>query len=168
MRIPAVMPVLARAGALVWSGPRKLVTLGTFLMLAWYCLPDAERLPSRESPHELPPSAEPQNLERRLAAAQHRTVAKRRLAQQVAAGRLTLREAPERYHDLNATNPEFDRVAFGCQFPGPTEEERCCQEVMALVEAELYREPERARGMRRQLEATLEAYRKSGSLSWEL
>jgi hypothetical protein len=166
MRILFAMPVLARAAALVWSGPRKFLSLTAFLMLVWYCLPDAERLPSRESPNELPPSAEPQNLERRLAAAQHRTLAKRRIAQQVAAGRLTLREAAERYRDLNATNPEFDRAAFGSKFPGPTEEVRCCQEVMGMVEVELGSEPERARCLRRQLEATLEAYRKNGSVSW--
>jgi hypothetical protein len=159
------MPSLARQAILLLSVPRWFLAVAALVILLGFSLRDSEQ-PAPGEPANENPSSNSETLDRRLAAAQYRTEAKRRIAQQVGAGRLTLREAAERYRDLNATNPDFDRSAFESKFPGPTEKERCCQQVIAMVEVELVNERERARSVRKRLEASLEAYRQNGSLAW--
>jgi hypothetical protein len=99
------------------------------------------------------------SLDQRLKVTQDHNRALRHIAQEVVAGRLTLPEAAARYRDLNAANPDFDYRTFERGFAGANEEERCCRQVIARVEAELANDPERARDLKCQLEAVLETCR---------
>jgi hypothetical protein len=166
MLIESAMKWLLRTTARVRSNPRKGAAVAACLLaLLWLCTRDAEQPQSRDAAEEIPPVVEAGNLDRRLAVARNRSMTQDRIAQQVLAGHLSLRAAAERYRDLNATNPKWDRQAFEAEFPGSTAEERCCRQVFARVAAGLWRQPERARSVRQQLERVLEEDRQQGSLA---
>jgi hypothetical protein len=147
------------------SCPQKMLSLAALLASGWLCLRDCEQARPGPTADTNSPWAESANLDQRLVAAQDRKRALRYIAQEVAAGRSTLREAALRYRDLNAANPGFDRRSFECGFRGDNDEERCCRQVIGRVESEVWLEPERACALRRQLEAVLEGYRKQGVVS---
>jgi hypothetical protein len=48
--------------------------------------------------------------------------------------RLSLAEAGERFRQLNATKPEFDERLFRREFPGHSDEERACWQVIRFAE----------------------------------
>jgi hypothetical protein len=70
-------------------------------------------------------------------------------------GRIGLLEAAARYHDLNASGPEDGRELLPC-FPGDSDEERCCRQVIQRIGARLRREsPGEAQRVTDALEAEL-------------
>jgi hypothetical protein len=69
---------------------------------------------------------------------------KQRVTQEVLNNRMTLREAAARFQALNAACPEYDWDEFRRIFPGKTDEERHCRQV--LVSVRLKVEGDRSRG----------------------
>jgi hypothetical protein len=103
---------------------------------------------------------EAEQLERRQQALLRLVAARRQVAADVIAGRLTLLEAAARFRDLNAETPAFE----DCNriYPGNSPEERFCRLVIDQVESEMEEEPEQAAELRRRLEAELRQHLGSG------
>jgi hypothetical protein len=57
-------------------------------------------------------------------------ITKQRTADEFAAGRLTLAEAAARFGELHRANPMFRADLWRLQWPGETDEERACREVI--------------------------------------
>ena len=91
-----------------------------------------------------------------------RVVAKRQVARQVSAGRLSLPQAAALFGALNALPPQaadlskLDPHLRPPQVAPRTDEERLCWQVIRYVAAELEQQPDRARAVVARLEAELE------------
>jgi WD40 repeat protein len=88
-------------------------------------------------------------------AIRRRIEAKNRLAAEVIDGRLTLLEAAARFRDLDREPPPFDRDAFRCSYPGASDDELLCREVIFFVRVEQRRRPGTDAGIVARLEAEL-------------
>jgi hypothetical protein len=108
-----------------------------------------------------PVAGQGDRIEREVAACDRRSEARRRIARDLAAGRLTLLEAAEHFRDLNLTHPDFHWGQFRHQFPGSSDDERHCRQVLKFVALE--GEPGRA-AARERLEAELEGHLRRGTL----
>jgi hypothetical protein len=102
------------------------------------------RLADTPTPLGLPAGDDPEvergrRLDEQLRAVCRRIEGKNRLAQEVAAGRLGLVEAAARYRDLDRDGP-FDKEVFRSAYPGGSDDERYCREVIVFVR-EVLREP---------------------------
>jgi len=121
----------------------------------------APRADEGSSPETLPgnePSEE-------VAAVVRRLHEKQALAREVADGRLTLREVAARYRELDEAAPGFHWEEFRRKYPGASDEERHCREVISFVRA---LPPERGDGERTvagRLESELQASTARGDLS---
>jgi len=97
-----------------------------------------------------------------------RGLAKSRLAEDVAVGRLTLLEAAARFRELNSQWPPFDwdtwRFFRHCDFPGASDEEGLCRQVINCTRSTLWQQPEVADEVRRRLEAELDQHLRHGTL----
>jgi len=62
---------------------------------------------------------------------------KKHVIQAVIDGRLTLREAAAQFQTLNLLCPEYDWEGFRSAFPGRTEEERHCRQVLSCLRIEV-------------------------------
>jgi hypothetical protein len=71
-----------------------------------------------------------QELEVQLLASRGQAAARARVGDDLAAGRLTLREAAAALCALNE-DPDFPREQFRAAFPGASDEERCCRAALA-------------------------------------
>jgi hypothetical protein len=84
-----------------------------------------------------------------------RVTAKREAVAAVIAGRLTLREAAHRFHDLDEACPNFNRAEFRRSHLGATDEERYRRAVVEYVRQELQARPEQGQEVLRRLEVEL-------------
>jgi hypothetical protein len=100
--------------------------------------------------------------DRERAAHFRRSEARRRVAQDLAAGRLTLLEAAEHFRDLNGSYPGFNWYQFRRHFPGSSDDERHCRQVIQFVALETETGP--AAVARQRLEAELEGHLRRGTL----
>jgi len=100
-----------------------------------------------------------EDLDSRLAVAHRLRLAKRELAAEVMAGRLTLREAAGRCHSLDLQTPNFNWEAFLRNNPGQSEGECYCWQVIRYVEELLGDRPSEAAEVCARLEAELQGYR---------
>ena len=87
---------------------------------------------------QAPPDRELHNL---CAAAEQRAAEKFALAGEVIDGRLALLPAAARFRDLNARPPAFSWEAFRRTYPGSSDDERHCREVIQYVRQEVQRRP---------------------------
>jgi hypothetical protein len=71
-----------------------------------------------------------------------RICAKHRLAEEVIAGRLGLRQAAARFRELNEQPSAYDRERFRALYPGADDGERHCREVLAWVADALEDDPD--------------------------
>lgn len=87
--------------------------------------------------------------------------AKQQLAREVAAGRLNLLEAAERFRNLNESLPDFDLFHFRRGNPGDSDVERLCRQVLAVVAETLEEDgdPGTAAPIMARLEAELQDFR---------
>jgi hypothetical protein len=81
-----------------------------------------------------------EELTARDEAALAQVAARGRVVDDLAAGRLTLREAADAFAALNGA-PDYPREAFDGSFPGASDEERCCQSVLAWARQRLRGRP---------------------------
>jgi hypothetical protein len=89
----------------------------------------------------------------------------RRLAREVVAGRLGLVEAAGRFRDLTADEPTFNRESFRRAYPGGSDEERYCRQVIAFVRVALSEQPGADPSVVGCLEAELQDRLERGDLS---
>jgi hypothetical protein len=68
--------------------------------------------------------------DRQVDLASQDAVTKQRTADEVAAGRLTLAGAAARFGELNRANPVFRTDLWRLRWPGETDEERVCRDVI--------------------------------------
>jgi hypothetical protein len=124
---------------------------------------DIWALPDLEGRVEQGRSDEAQ-LDEHLRLVRSREESRDRVDDELLRGRIGLLQAAARYHDLNAlvTEKGHDPLAG---FPGDSDEERCCRQVIQRVGARLRREaPGEARQVMDALEAELNDYlRTSGA-----
>jgi hypothetical protein len=92
-------------------------------------------VPGRKSA-PISPASHDALREREQQAQQARTRAQQRIARELCAGQLSLWEAAERFQELNEAGADFDWQAFRNAFPGGTNEERHCRQVLAVAYAE--------------------------------
>lgn len=110
-----------------------------------------------------PSSEGTEDLDRfRAVATLHRFDARKRIARELLAGRLTLLEAAERFRDLAEANPEFSWEGFRSRFPGASDDERHARHVIYAVGME-GDDPGRARVVVARLEAELSEALRRGS-----
>jgi hypothetical protein len=120
----------------------------------------APRADEGSSPEALPGS-EPSE---EVAAVVRRLHEKQALAREVADGRLTLRDAAARYRELDEAAPGFHWEEFRRKYPGASDEERHCREVISFVRGL----PDRKDGeeaVAARLESELQGYVARGDLS---
>jgi hypothetical protein len=82
---------------------------------------------------QAPPDEEVHNLRE---AVDRRAAEKSALAREVIEGRLPLLQAAARFRDLNARPPAFNWGAFRQTYPGDSDDERHCREVIQFVRQE--------------------------------
>jgi hypothetical protein len=141
---PYALPVLAYAAGLLWSSSK--------------CPPAWSSAAAQTGPT--------QAWEQRFADVRQRIEARRDIARRVLAHRLSLSEAARRYHRLNLGCAEFNWQRFRESFPGASDEERCCGQVLQMVEGELIHQPLKPRAVEtRLLEVDLPESRSSRQLS---
>jgi hypothetical protein len=85
-----------------------------------------------------------------------RAAAKQRLAVEVIEGRLSLVEAATRFRDLDEQPPPFHWQAFRDAFPGASDDERHCRQVLNYVWGELQDRPDADPALLGRLEAELQ------------
>jgi hypothetical protein len=66
---------------------------------------------------------------------------KHRLAVALVEGRLTLLGAAARFRDLNRENPGLNWERFRRAYPGDSDDERCCRQVIAYIREEMHDHP---------------------------
>src|SRR5262249_33796987 len=94
-------------------------------------------------------------LEDQLADAVRRSEATEAAVKEVIAGRLTLREAAARFRALAKENPDFQWETFRRTYPGASDEERHCRQVIDAAQKALGYEPDEAAEVVTRLEAEL-------------
>ena len=82
---------------------------------------------------------------------------KQRVTREVLNHGMTLREAAARFQALNAACPEYDWNEFRRLFPGKTDEERHCRQVLAAVRLRLEGDRSQGKLLMSRLEAELQA-----------
>jgi hypothetical protein len=108
-----------------------------------------------------PVAGQDDRIEREVAACDRRSEARRRIALDLAAGRLTLLEAAEHFRDLNEAYPGFSWIQFRDHFPGSSDDERHCRQVIKFVALESPPGQAAAPG---RLEAELRGHLRRGTL----
>lgn len=125
MNVPSRWSVCAGVGA--------AVMVGLFLLSPGWI---ADRDPPQRA--GAPPDDAPdEELERQRLALLRHIEAKRAVARELVAERLTLREAAARFRDLDRDAPEIYWRGFPYLYPGRSEAERYCRQVIDCVEGEL-------------------------------
>jgi hypothetical protein len=119
----------AGAGLLLWVAlTRTHPRLVGELVPGVCCLPEAWAQLVEEAERS-------QDLEDARAAVEGRVQAKAAIAEDLVAGRLTLLQAAARFRDLNSRPPRFHWDRFRLAYPGTTDDERHCYEVLAAAQA---------------------------------
>jgi hypothetical protein len=93
-----------------------------------------------------------------------RCTEKHRLAAEVIEGRLGLLEAARHYRDLDEQPPPFHWEQFRHNFPGRSDDERHCRQVIAFVRGTLPEHQRADPAVVARLEAELEDLRRQGDL----
>jgi hypothetical protein len=118
------------------------------------------------SPDADPEARRAAALERRLARVAGRNQARRQIALDLIARRLTLLRAAGRFRDFDEGNPDFNRKRFRDLYEGATDVERYCRRVIEAVGHEVVAKPDAPQDLVRRLEAELQGRLRSGTLHW--
>jgi hypothetical protein len=134
-----------------------VAVLGTALMLAMRGRRAPAPSPAGEAGyHESPP--EVRGFERRQAR-------KDQVVQAVLAGRLTLLEAAALFRALDRGPPTFHWDSFRARWPGDSDDERHCHEVIDFMASAAIRDdPCKGKALRERLQAELAEHLRCGSL----
>jgi hypothetical protein len=112
-----------------------------------------------------PETERSRRLDEQLRIVHRRFLEQQWLARDVAAGRLGLVEAAAGYRDLTADDPSFNGEVFRRAYPGGSDEERYCRQVIAFVRVTLHEQPGPDRAVVGRLEAELQDRLERGDLS---
>ncbi len=93
-----------------------------------------------------------------------RVQARRDVVAAVITGRMTLPEAAGAFRELNRGTPSSFWAAFPHTYPGDSDEERHCRQVIGYVRTELEEYPGGENEVLRRLEAELQAHLERGTL----
>jgi hypothetical protein len=104
------------------------------------------------------------DLDLRLAAAHRPSEARKRIARQVLAGKLSLLQAAVRYQDLNESYDDFCWEDFRTRYPGATDDEHACRQVIEFVKIELSDHPQLSGLTVTKLEQELESLLRDGKV----
>jgi hypothetical protein len=99
-----------------------------------------------------------------LRRAQRRCAERYRLAGEVIDGRLGLPEAAAAFRDLSAAAPEFNWEIFRITFPGGSDDERFCRQVIAHVRVQVQDRPDADPALPARLGAELDDLLRRGEL----
>ncbi len=154
--------------------PTARFSRGTALLLAasvLLCLVLAAEMGRRHEPGRLAKqgaAGQPEPLDetrRQIEAIVHRVNSKRHIARELIAGRLTLLQAAGQFRALNQAPPRLHWKEFCAAYPGDSDEERHCREVIAVVTLELENSDScLCLAVRARLVAELESHRERGTL----
>ena len=108
--------------------------------------------------------AEREKLDALLHGVARRVDAKEQVAQEVAEGRLTLAEAAARFRDMNQQLPAFAWDTFRQAYPGRSDDERHCRQVIEFVRAQVQALSMADRAVAGRLEAELQEHLDRGDL----
>jgi hypothetical protein len=97
-------------------------------------------------------------LERRRLACALRKQMRDQIIEEVIADRLTLFQAATRFQELNESDPHFCWGVLRSAYPGATDHECCCRQIIAFVQIDLEDDPTRARAVVERLERQLDGY----------
>jgi hypothetical protein len=100
-----------------------------------------------------------EELDTQLAEARRFRARQDEIAQEVAAGRMTLLEGAAHFRQLSRAKADFNWSAFRLAYPGISDEERHCRQVIAFVARVLDADPLEVEQVIACLEAELEAHR---------
>lgn len=145
------------------------------LALCLAALAAALRIPPKAAPEpddgQLPvvcrepndPRALAQALDERYRLLRARLEAKQAVVDEVLRGQLTLLEAAAHFHAWNQRPPQADGLVRQC-YPGATEIEQVCRQVISFVEGSLEGRPEEAERINMLLETELQRHLHAGTL----
>ena len=102
----------------------------TLAAAVWYPVPDEKRVAAECQTVDNPEDEKCHMYQARLEACTHRLEARTRIARKLIDGRLSLLEAADRYRDLNETAADFDWYGFRHSYPGQSDDERTCRQVI--------------------------------------
>jgi hypothetical protein len=105
-----------------------------------------------------------EQLDDQIQAAGERSAAKNEVAEDVAAGRLTLLEGAARFRDLDASAAESYRQGWRRLAQGASDDERYCRQVLGYLAAVLRDRPDGGAAVRGRLEAELQRRLERGEL----
>jgi hypothetical protein len=94
---------------------------------------------------------------RRLAVTDRRIEIRKRIANEVIAGKMSLLQAAEQYRDLNEASATFCPEAFHYGFSGRNDDERTCRQVISYVKQQFSETPEKGKATVGRLEQELAA-----------
>jgi hypothetical protein len=120
-----------------------------------------DRVLTRVFPEEQRRDAE---LDGQLDTVRRRTEARKALVRDLGAGRLTLLETAARFRDLDRSAPDFQWDVFRRGYPGDSDDERHCREVIRQLWAFEPLGPAPTRELARRLEGELADYLARGTL----
>ncbi|HXG13074.1 MAG TPA: hypothetical protein VNK04_25170 [Gemmataceae bacterium] len=100
-----------------------------------------------------------EELDARLAEARRFRARQDEIAQEVAAGRMTLLEGAAHFRQLSRDKADFNWKAFRLTYQGTSDEERYCRQVIAFVASVLDADPSEVEQVIACLEAEMEAHR---------
>jgi hypothetical protein len=100
--------------------------------LDWWNLPELQRQTESEQARQA-------ELARHFEIVNRRIRAKVMIVREVVAGQLSLLEAAAWFRDVNAADPDY--ACIQCLFPGKTEPERLCRQVLSWARGELNDRP---------------------------
>jgi hypothetical protein len=116
---------------------------------AWACVRGTDEPSPPTAPSAYAPDPDVKRIRQRL-------LHKKELAREVIAGRLTLLQAAARFRDLDRQPPRFYWSAFQVGYPGATDEERHCREVIRYVRMGLLDQPAKRTDLADHLETELQ------------
>jgi hypothetical protein len=96
-----------------------------------------------------------EDQERELNTIQNHHAAWTRVVQEVIAGQLTLFQGAEQLCDLHTVNPYFPWQLFRETYSGGSDRERCCRQLIVLIQLDLARDPVRRQALEARLETEL-------------
>jgi hypothetical protein len=136
----------------------------TLAAAVWYPAPDENRIGAECQTVADPEDEKCRDYQARIEACAHRLDARTRIARKLIDGRLSLLEAADRYRDLNETAADFDWYGFRHSYPGQSDDERTCRQVIKTAISLAEDDAKQLVAVTERLERELHSHLQHGSL----